>query len=390
MRRLAIAILLCTLSAAAQRGPLQPAPQQPTTATNNSSQPTVLVVPAGRTVPLEITQPVFAKSAAVGEAIFAETVFPVTVNGRMAIPAGTYVQGQIDSLSRPGIFSPHAQFQIHFTRLVFANGYTFDFSAIQNLTSVQAPGPNPAVPDASPATDVIPAVANVYVAVTLRNDVLLDNGTQFDMILQEPVQLISASVAAAVRVSKPPLIGHFETASTCRAIPATQGTPDTVIPGTPGTSGTPDIVIPGANGAPDTVIPGTPATPGTPDTVIPGTPGTPGIPCPGPPVVTESTKTQKQAFSVSAPVQLDGQQLAAGDYEATWKGPGPRVSVKIAEKKKTVATVQARLVLLNRKSPSVALGTQPNPDGSLSLQSLRFKGQSFALYFDPAGTGETL
>jgi len=365
MRRLAIAILLCTLSAAAQRGPLQPAPQQPTTATNNSSQPTVLVVPAGRTVPLEITQPVFAKSAAVGEAIFAETVFPVTVNGRMAIPAGTYVQGQIDSLSRPGIFSPHAQFQIHFTRLVFANGYTFDFSAIQNLTSVQAPGPNPAVPDASPATDVIPAVANVYVAVTLRNDVLLDNGTQFDMILQEPVQLISASVAAAVRVSKPPLIGHFETASTCRAIPATQGTPDTVIPGTPGTSGTPDIVIPGANGAP-------------------------GIPCPGPPVVTESTKTQKQAFSVSAPVQLDGQQLAAGDYEATWKGPGPRVSVKIAEKKKTVATVQARLVLLNRKSPSVALGTQPNPDGSLSLQSLRFKGQSFALYFDPAGTGETL
>ena len=384
MRRLAVAVLLFAFSTAAQRGPMQPAPQQPATATNNSqAKPTVLVVPAGTTVPLVLTQPVLAKSAAAGEAIFAESAFPVTANGHMAIPAGTYVQGQIDSLSRPGVFSPHAQFQIHFTRLIFANGYTFDFSAMQNLTNAQAPA-------ASPETDVIPAVANVYVDATIRNDVLLDNGAQFDMILQEPVQLVSASVKSAVRVSKAPNFSQFTTASMCRPIPATEGTPDTVIPGTPSTPGTPDTVIPGVNGAPDTVIPGIPASPGTPDTVIPGTPGTPEIPCPGPPVVADNTKTQKQAFNLSAPAQLGGQQLAAGAYEATWKGSGPNVSVEIApKKKKTVATVQARLVLLNRKSPAVAIGTQPNANGYPSLQSLRFTGQSFALYFDPAAPGET-
>jgi hypothetical protein len=383
MRKLTLAVLLFAFSAAAQRGPMVPSPQQPTTATNShSKRSTVLVIPAGNTVPLALTQPVLANSAAVGGPIFAETVFPLAVNGQMAIPAGTYVQGQIESMSRPGIFSPHAQFQIRFTRLIFANGYTFQFSAMQNLTGAQSAS-------AGSADDVIPAVANIYVGVTSRNDVLLDNGTQFEMILQEPVQLVAASVASAVRVSKAPDFSGFRTASTCRAIPATEGTSDTVIPGTPPTPGTPDTVIPGVDGAPDTVIPGIPASPGTPDTVIPGTPGTPGIPCPGPPVVVDNTKTQKQTFNLSAPAQLAGQQLAAGTYEATWKGSGPRVSVQIIDKKKTVASVQAQLVLLNRKSPSAAIGTQPNPSGVPSLESLRFRGQSFALYFDQAAQEET-
>jgi len=383
MRRLVVAVLLFAFSTAAQRGPMQPPPQQPATATNNKpARTTVLTVPAGTTVQLAVTQPVLAKSAAAGGQIFAETIFPVTANGHMAIPAGTYVQGQIDSLSRPGVFSPHAQFRMHFTRLIFANGYTFDFSAMQNLTNAQSGS-------TGYADDVIPAVANVYVDATIRNDVLLDNGTQFDMVLQEPVQLVAGSVRSAVRVSKAPDFSQFKTASMCRPIPATEGTPDTVIPGTPSTPGTPDTVIPGVNGAPDTVIPGIPPSPGTPDTVIPGTPGTPEIPCPGPPIVTDNTKTQKQAFNLSVPVQLGGRQLAAGAYQATWKGLGPSVSVQILEKKKTVATMQGRLVLLNRKSPAVAIGTQPDADGLPSLQSLRFTGQSFALYFDPANTGET-
>ena len=383
MRKLTLAILLFAFSTMAQRGPMQPAPQQPSMATNNhSGKPTVLVVPAGTTVQLALTQPVLAKSAAVGEAIFAETVFPVTADGHMAIPAGTYVQGQIDSLSRPGMFSPHAQFQIHFTQLIFANGYTFQFSSMQNLTNAQGGA-------AEYAADVIPAAANVYVNATTRNDVLLDNGTQFEMILQDPVQLVSASVASAVRVSKPLNLEQFKTASMCRPIPATPGTSDTVIPGTPGTPGTPDTVIPGVGGAPDTVIPGIPASPGTPDTVIPGTPATPEIPCPGPPAVMNNMKTQKQAFSLGAPLQLAGQPLAAGAYEATWKGSGPSVSVEIVDKKKTVATVQARLVLLSGKSPAVVVGTQPNANGLASLQSLRFGGQSFALYFDQAVQQET-
>jgi hypothetical protein len=380
MRRLSIAVLLFAFSTAAQRGPMQAAPQSPATATGTPAQSTVLVVPAGTMVPLALMRPVLFKSAAVGETIYAETAFPVTVEGRMAIPAGTYARGRIDSITRPGLFSPHAQFEMRFTQLIFANGYTLEFSTVQSLAGSAAQPSATALPGNS--DDVIPAVASVYVDVTKNNDVLLDNGTQFEMVLQEPLQLLAARVAPAARMAKPLDVTQFRTASVCRPIPGSPGTPDTVIPGTPSTPGTPDTVIPGVNGMPDTVIPGIPATPGTPDTVIPGTPATPGIACPGPPVVVDSTKAQKQFFDLTDSTQLAGQQLAPGRYEATWKGSGPLALVEILHNNKIVASLQARIVLLNRKSPAPGAGIVTNPDGSRSLQSLRFAGQSFALYFD--------
>ncbi|MGH9740405.1 MAG: hypothetical protein ACRD4X_17730 [Candidatus Acidiferrales bacterium] len=381
MRRLIFAVLLFAFSTAAQRGPMQAAPRDAAVASGNSAQSDVLLGPAGTMVPLALVRPVLAKSAAVGEAVYAETAFPVVVGGRLAIPAGTYVRGEIDSITRPGVFSPHAQFEIHFTQLIFANGYTFEFSSMQSVAG--ASQPTSAVASPASANDVIPAVALVYVDVTRGNDVLLDNGTQFEMVLQEPVQLISASVASAARAAKPLDPRQFRTASVCRPTPGSPGTPDTVIPGTPDTviPGTPDTVIPGT---PDTVIPGTPDTviPGTPDTVMPGSPATPDIPCPGPPVVAGSTKARKQSFALGAPAQLAGQQLASGSYEAAWKGSGPLALVQILHNNKVVASIQARVVLLDRKSPAPAAGMVTNPDGSRSLQSLRFAGQSFALYFD--------
>ena len=67
-----------------------------------------------------------------GDSVYAETVFPVAVNNQMAIPLGTYVQGQIDTLTPPGWLSPHAQFQMHFTKIIFADGYTVELPGSQN------------------------------------------------------------------------------------------------------------------------------------------------------------------------------------------------------------------------------------------------------------------
>ena len=376
MRRLAIALLLFAFAAAAQTGPLQPGSQGSRPAANAPYASTI-TVPAGTTVSLALTHAILAKTAKVGDEVYAETAFPVAVGGQMAIPPGTYVQGQIDTLARPGIFSPHAQFQIHFTQLIFANGYT---AYVQDQSSAGPTAPG----------DVIPAVANPYVDVTSRNDVLLDNGAQIEMILQLPLQLDAAGVEGAVKVSKPLQPGRFKSATMCRTIPGSPGTSDTVIPGTPGSPGTPDTVIPGVNGAPDTVIPGIPATPGTPDTMIPGSPATPDIPCPGPPVVSTNTKAQKESFQISVPFQVAGNSLLAGSYQVTWKGSGPLAVVQIAQHKKVIASTQARIVLLNRQSPAAVPGTLSNPDGSVSLQSLRFAGRSFALYFDQTASGETL
>jgi hypothetical protein len=329
-------------------------------------------------VALAITRPVWAKTAKPGDSIYAETVFPVAINNQMAIPTGTYVEGQIDSLSQPGWLSPHAQFQIHFTKLIFADGYTVAFSPSKNSGE-------PAAQAAAPEDDVIPAVANPYVEVSRANDILLDNGSQIDMVLQIALPLDQGSVADAVRQSHPVPPARFKSATLCYPTSGTPGTPDTVIPGTPGTMGTPDTVIPGGPGMPDTVIPGIPSTPGTPDTVIPGTPGTPGTSCPGPPLVTPNSKVQdhKESFQVSVPMRVAAKQLSAGSYQVTWAGSGPLAQVDFRQNGNPIVSVQARVVMLNRKSSAVEpAATRNNADGSLSLQSLRFAGEALALYFD--------
>jgi len=386
MRRLAMAILLTASTSVAQTASPQPnsqAPVQPGTISAESG----LVVPAGTMVMLMLTSPILARTAKVGDGVYTQAAFPVAMKNQMAIPAAAYVLGQIDALIRPGWLSPHAQFQIHFTKIVFANGYTVEIGGPQKVTTGQppaqaasaAPGTPPAPPD-----DVVAAVATPYVQVSAANDVLLDNGSQIEMVLQVPLRLNADNVAGAARVSSPSLFAHLKSATLCRPTFGTPGTPATVIPGTPGTPGTPPTVIPGGPGMPDTVIPGTPATPGTPDTIIPGTPGTPGVACPNPPVVTSNPKVQsyKESFQISAPVQVSGVQLSGGSYQVTWKGPAPSAQVDIFQNGNMIVSALARVVLLNRKPPADAPGTRTNSDGTVLLQSLRFAGQTFALYFD--------
>ena len=132
---------------------------------------------------------------------------------------------------------------------------------------------------------------------------------------------------------------------------------------------------------PDTVIPG---TPGTPSTVITGTAGTPGVPCSGPTVVAYNPKPQsyRKPFQIVSPIRVSNTLLAPGSYQFAWNGSGPSAQVEVIENGNSVARVPARVVLLNAASRSDAIGTSPNADGSLSLQSLRFAGEKLALYFN--------
>ena len=83
-----------------------------------------ITVPAGTQIPLKLAQGISTKSAKVGDAVYAETVFPVTANDRIVIPAGTYVQGRISEIKRPGRVKGRAEFLMHFTTMIFHSGYT--------------------------------------------------------------------------------------------------------------------------------------------------------------------------------------------------------------------------------------------------------------------------
>jgi len=314
------------------------------------AQEPALTIPAGTRIMLGLTGPVWAKSAQPGETVYTETTFPVAVNGVMAIPPGTFVKGTIDILYRPGARSDRAEFRMSFSQIVFANGYTVALPA---------------------------AVATVNVLVAPRSDVLLDNGSQFEMVLEQPLTLDAASVAAAVRVSRPPKPWDWKSASLCRAIPATAGTSDTYIPGTPGT---PSTTIPGGPGMPSITIPGTPGTPGT---HIPGTPGSPAIPCPGPPATISAPAAHKESFALVHPAREAGLTLPAGSYEIAWEGLGPPAQVRILKHGNPVATVPAMVVATGKNAPASTTAWRTNPDGSFSLELLQFKDRNFALRFEP-------
>ncbi len=245
-------------------------------AQSSPPQTPALLLPAGSKIELVVTRPVWAKTARPGDPIYTQTDFPVTAGTQLAIPAGTWVEGILESVTPPKRRSSHAEMEVLFTQIIFADGY-----------AVSLPDVWP-VPAASPGTPVSTA-ARVDVEVSTNNDLLLDNGAQMEMTLAMPLKLDPGAIADAVALTRAPAPGSFHTATLCRPTPGTAGspgTPDTVIPGTPGT---PDTTVPGGPGMPDITIPGTPPTP---PTVIPGTPGTPGTPgsvCPPAPIVVSST-----------------------------------------------------------------------------------------------------
>jgi hypothetical protein len=311
------------------------------------SSPTIIIPPDTK-IQLAVTRPIWTRPAAVGDTVYAITAFPVTANGEMAIPPGTYAQGVIDGMTRPTWRSAHAEFQIHFTKFVFANGYVAELL------------------DGS-------ALANAYVQVSATSDILLDNGSPLEIVLQNPLALDARKIAEAVRVSKPPQLTQFKSATRCFPTSGSSGTSDTVIPGTSPT------IIPGAPGFPDTVIPGTSPT------IIPGTPGTPGTTCAAPPIVSSTSFSQDvrhDSFQAASALSVGAQKLAAGKYDLEWVGPGPVGSVSISQNGTLIARVQARIVTLDRKSPKAEVVLQTNPDGTQSLTSLQFKGSTSVLFFN--------
>jgi len=83
-----------------------------------------VLVPSGTRIPLALKQGISTHSARVGDPVYAQTVFPVTQNNSIVIPAGTFVQGTIRSITRPGKVKGRAELQMTFTSMIFPNGYT--------------------------------------------------------------------------------------------------------------------------------------------------------------------------------------------------------------------------------------------------------------------------
>jgi hypothetical protein len=101
-----------------------------------------LTVPAGTLLPLTLVSIIKSKSTPLGGIVRAQVTFPVTAGDHVAIPVGTFVEGQlIQKKSSVKVKKHQTKPQdviIHFTRLVFANGYTVPLDAT-NTARLETP-----------------------------------------------------------------------------------------------------------------------------------------------------------------------------------------------------------------------------------------------------------
>ena len=83
-----------------------------------------VTVPSGTRVPLIMKQGLTTKNARPGDPVYAQTSFPIVMNDHIVIPPGTFVQGEIRRVQRPGKVKGRAELQMSFTSMIFPNGYT--------------------------------------------------------------------------------------------------------------------------------------------------------------------------------------------------------------------------------------------------------------------------
>ncbi|HEY1265367.1 MAG TPA: hypothetical protein VGF06_17685 [Terriglobales bacterium] len=122
MLKMAAVLLLSTLCFAQDKTAPAAASKPEAPAKQDAGKP--LVIPAGAKIPVALQHAISSKNAREGDPVYAQTTFPFVVNDHILVPAGTYVQGKIGRVARAGRVKGRAEMMLHFTTLVFSNGYT--------------------------------------------------------------------------------------------------------------------------------------------------------------------------------------------------------------------------------------------------------------------------
>jgi len=101
-------------------------------------------------------------------------------------------------------------------------------------------------------------------------------------------------------------------------------------------------------------------------------------------LATSAFAGNKATLQVSEPFEVNGQQLAAGEYQVRWEGTGSNVEVKFTQGMKEVAKTSARVVALD-KPYDYDSAVLDRASGKSTVSEVRVAGKKFALAF---GGGE--
>jgi hypothetical protein len=88
--------------------------------------------------------------------------------------------------------------------------------------------------------------------------------------------------------------------------------------------------------------------------------------------------SNKGSLVVREAVEVNGQQLAPGEYQVRWEGTGSNVEVSFMQGKKEVAKTSAKVVTLDQSS-NYDSTVIDRASGKASVSEVRFAGKKVAL-----------
>lgn len=118
-----------TTRPSASSGRWRSAEELDTAASSAPAEPEVYQVPAGTRIPLGLIKSISTRSAAPGDRVYLETLFPIVIDNKVVIPPGSHVLGTVTASKRPGRMKGKGELHIRFDSLILPNGVTRSFLA---------------------------------------------------------------------------------------------------------------------------------------------------------------------------------------------------------------------------------------------------------------------
>jgi hypothetical protein len=98
-------------------------------APQRENQPEEVVVPEGTVIPIVITAYLNTRSTHVGDTVYADTLYPIWIQQRLAIPKGSAIRGTITEVEKPGKIQGKGRLAIRFNDILLPNGVKRDLTA---------------------------------------------------------------------------------------------------------------------------------------------------------------------------------------------------------------------------------------------------------------------
>lgn len=87
-----------------------------------------LDIPQGTHLLLRMTNSITTRTAQKGDYVYLRTASPISVGGRTVLPVGSYVQGIVTHVKRPGRVSGRAELGVRFETVTLPRGEVYKFS----------------------------------------------------------------------------------------------------------------------------------------------------------------------------------------------------------------------------------------------------------------------